>query len=156
MLASQKIRLSSINNKWEIHGALQHTETPLMLPLFSACFNMAKRPSLHNKKRYGNMGSPCRIPHVGWIKPLGSPFKSIEYETLFMHIIINDIQRSWNPNLVMILSKQGHLTRSKALLMSSLIAMRPSFPFLRWLMQCIVSNTTRTLSMINLSSRNAL
>ena len=156
MLALQKTRLSSAKSKWEIRGALRHTETPLILPLFSACFNMVERPSPHKKKRYGDMGSPCRIPRVGRIKPLASPFKSTEYETLFMHIIIIDIQRSWKPNLFMILSKQGHSTRSKALLMSSLIAMRPSFPFLRWLMQCIVSNATRTLSVINLSGRNAL
>lgn len=122
MLALQKIRLSSVNNKWEIHGALQHTETPLILPLFSDCFNMAERPSPHNKKRYGNMGSPCRIPHVGWIKPLGSPFKSTEYETLFMHIIISETYREvvrdslrivsfWNKVYVGDIDVRGHNSR---------------------------------------------
>lgn len=67
-----------------------------------------------------------------------------------------NIQWSWKPNLSIILSRQGHLAWSKALLMSSLIAMRTSFPLLYWLMQCIISKATRTLSVINLFGKKAL
>lgn len=65
MLALQNIRLSLASSKWEFRGALRHIETPLMRPRLSSHFSMAERPSPHNRKRYGDMGSPCRMPLVG-------------------------------------------------------------------------------------------
>lgn len=92
----------------------------------------------------------------GIIVPFGLLLMRTEYDIVVTHIIINEIHFSWKPIFCIIPSKKGHSTRSYALLMSSLMAIRPFFPFLFWSMQCIVSKATWTLSVICLPRTKAL
>ena len=55
------------------------------------------------------------------------------------------------PNLSITPLIKPHSTLSNALLMSSLMDMKLSFPLVSWFRQCISSNATRTLSVISLS-----
>ena len=46
-----------------------------MLPFKTACSNIQLSPSIAIVKRYGESGSPCRMPFVLPKKPIGEPLK---------------------------------------------------------------------------------
>ena len=96
--------LSSVKRRWEILGAPLQTEIPLMCPIASSFFNIADKPSTHMRKRYGEIGFPCRRPLDGMILPLGSSL-IMQYDTVVTHTIIKAIQFSWKSNLPIIASK---------------------------------------------------
>ena len=95
--ARQNSKLSSAKNKWEILGPYRQREYPLILSSFIAFWIRALKPSEHRRKRYGDKGSPCRIPLVGEMFPLGSPLISMEYETVLIHFKIIFIHLLSNP-----------------------------------------------------------
>jgi hypothetical protein len=53
---------SSANKRWLKLGALLQTLMPCRLPSSSALFNKVEKASAQIKKRYGDIGSPCRKP----------------------------------------------------------------------------------------------
>ena len=76
--ALQNKRLSSTKNKCKIFGPLLHKEKSRILSFEATYFNILFKPYKHNKKRYGDKGSPCLNPLDGLISSLGSPFTKIE------------------------------------------------------------------------------
>ena len=46
---------------------------------------------MHNKNKNGEKGSPCLIPFVGLMNPIGAPFIRMEYDTVEIQSIISDI-----------------------------------------------------------------
>ena len=60
---------------------------------------------MQSKNRNGKSGSPWRMPLVGVIILLGSPFTSMEYVTVLTHSIMRLIQCSVNPIFSMIEDK---------------------------------------------------
>ena len=73
-IARRNNRESSTNNKLVTLCAPLQIETPLILSSNSAFVNKAVKPSAHNRNKYGDSGSPCRIPQFllnGAISHLG-------------------------------------------------------------------------------------
>ena len=57
-VALPKINESSAKRRLVIFGALLQIETPYKLPPISALSNSEVNPSVHNKNKYGERGSP--------------------------------------------------------------------------------------------------
>jgi len=98
-LALVNRRQSSANNRQGIFVSLGLILTPRpdLGPLISVRMRWV-RTSIQRRKRYGESGSPCLIPLVGLINPLGSPLTSKEYETDDMHSVTHAIHFGWKPN----------------------------------------------------------
>ena len=151
-----KIKLSSAKNKCETFRPSLQIETPLIEPTCSACCISECKPFAHKRNRYGDRGSPWRSHLLGEKWQWGSPFTNTEYETNRMQELIREIHLSAKPNFTISFSKKTHSTLSYALLISSLRAINPNFPFLLFFRWWSVSNATRMLSEINLSDMKAL
>ena len=85
--AWQNNKESSANIKFVTFGAPLQMEIPLIRPSDSALFGKAVKPSAHNKNRYGDNGSPWRIPLEGWIMPNGFPLIRIEKDGVVTQLI---------------------------------------------------------------------
>ena len=68
-VALQNNNESSATNKLEMLGAPQQIDSPWILASFSAFVSKEEKPSAHNKNKYGEIGSPCRIPLEGSTLP---------------------------------------------------------------------------------------
>ena len=156
LVARQKSKLSSAKNMCETFGLALQIETPWIEPTCSACCISKCKPFVHKRNRYGDRGSPWRSPLLGEKWLWGSPFTNTENETDRMQELIREIHLSAKPYFSISFSKKTHFTLSYALLISSLSAMNPNFPFLLFFRWWSVSNATRILSEINLSDMNAL
>ena len=110
MVALQKIILSSANRRCEIWGALLHTKIPLILPIPISFCNMADKPSAHSKKRYRDIGLPCRNPVVDVILPFSSSLMRTENYYVLTHILEREIHLSWKPSFLIIASRYAHST----------------------------------------------
>jgi hypothetical protein len=65
-------------------------------------FKREDKPSAHNRKRYGEIGSPCRIPLDG-LKTLDkTPLILIEKEIDVTHLITRETKVSLKPSFSMI------------------------------------------------------
>ena len=154
--ASQNRKLSSTNNRWDIHTPFGQDNTP-RISLFSiALIIFPEKPSTHNKNRYGDRGSPYFIPRDGWTKPLGSPFIKIEYDAVHTVSIAKFTHLPSNPNFSIICLRKLHSILSYALLMSSFTAIWPFFPLLLLRILCNTSKAIVVLSMIRLPGTKAL
>jgi hypothetical protein len=65
-------------------------------------FNKEDKPSAHSRNKYGEMGSPCRIPLVGLKASERTPLTLIEKETDVTHLITSETKFSWNPSFSII------------------------------------------------------
>ena len=101
--AWQNSKESLANIRFVTFGAPLHMEIPLIRPSDSALFSSAVKPSAHNKNRYGDNGSPWRIPLEGWIMPNGFPLIRIEKDGVVTQLITLSIQSTGNPNFSIIL-----------------------------------------------------
>ena len=81
-MAQQNRRLSSANNRWEMHTPCQLDFMPLNWWLSSAFLSIADKPSTQSRNKYGESGSPCFILLDGVMKPRGSSFIRMEYEAV--------------------------------------------------------------------------
>ena len=82
---SQKSKLSSAKRKCETYTPPRHEAMACSWPDTVACHNNEDNPSTQRRKRYRERGSPCLIPRVWMICPLGSPLFSTEYEAHRFH-----------------------------------------------------------------------
>jgi hypothetical protein len=121
--ASEKTIQSSAKRRCDIHGAWILTRTPLDKCTGPIVFSSDDNPSVHSKKRYGEMGSPCRIPLVGLKAFDRTPLILIEKETEVTHLITSETKVSANPSFSIIPLRYSHSTRSYAFAISSLIAL---------------------------------
>ena len=148
--------LSSTKNKWEIHGSCALAETPWRWPYAEDWCRSADNPSAQKRNKKGEIGFPCLKPRVGIMWPWGLPFILTEYVTEIIHCIIRFTHLSLKPIFCMICFKQPHSTRSKALLISSFKAISQTLLLVFWFRWCIISKTTRTLSVMRRLDMNAL
>ena len=140
--ASQNRKLSSANNKWDIHASFGQDNTPWISLFSTALPIIPDKPLAHNKNRYGDRGSPCFIPRDGWTKPLGSPFIKIEYDAVHTVSVAKFTHLPSNSNFSIICLGKLHSILSYALLMSSFIAIWPFFPLL---LLHILCNTSKAI-----------
>ena len=77
-VAWQKIMLSSAKKRCEIRGPCGQAATPWSEPIEVACWRRDESPSAQNKKRKGEMRSPCLKPLDGTMCPRGPPFNLID------------------------------------------------------------------------------
>ena len=68
-VALQNNNESSANNKLEMLGAPRQIDSPWILASFSAFVSKEVKLSTHDKNKYGEIGSPCRIPQEGSTLP---------------------------------------------------------------------------------------
>ena len=101
--AWQNSKESSANIRFVTFGAPLQMEIPLIRPSDSALFSKAVKPSAHNKNRYGDNGSPWRIPLEGWIMPNGFPLIRIEKDGVVTQLITLFIHSTGSPNFSIIL-----------------------------------------------------
>ena len=127
-VAWQKIILSSAKRRCDMQGPYGQAATPCRSPLLVAWRRRDYNPFAQNKKRKGDIGSPCLKPLVGVIWPLGFPLILIEYVTEVTQSIIVFTHLAENPIFSMISFKHPHSTLSKALLISSFRAISPYCP----------------------------
>ena len=153
---SQKSKLSSAKRKCETYTPPRHEAMACSWPDTVACHNNEDNPSTQRRKRYRERGSPCLIPRVWMICPLGSPLFSTEYEAVRTVSIANSTHWSDNPILSIICWRKSHSTRSYALLISNLTAIWPIFPFLLFRIRWSISYATIVLSVISLSGTKVL
>ena len=71
-VALQKRRLSSKKRRCVSLGLFLHKAYPLMSPWLVTWDIRPFNPSVHSKNKKGDSGSPCLMPRVGTIMPLGS------------------------------------------------------------------------------------
>lgn len=116
--ASVKKSESSANKRWDIEGPVMETLIPFKSLLSSACFIMCDKTSAHKMKRYGESGSPCRIPRPGLIRPCGEPFIKTEKLTVEMQFMVQEIHFALKPIHFIVSSRNFHSRRSYALVMS--------------------------------------
>lgn len=64
--ASPKRSRSSMKNKWHIGGPVLVKWTGFQLFASTSCWISCPSLSIASTKRYGERGSPCRMPRVGW------------------------------------------------------------------------------------------
>jgi hypothetical protein len=64
-------------------------------------FSILDNPSAHKRNRYGDIGSPCRMPGVGENTSEKCPLTLTENFTVSTHLIINATKPSLKPGLVM-------------------------------------------------------
>ena len=76
--AWQNNRESSANNKFVIFGALLQIDTPLIHLSINAFSSKVVNPSAHKRNKYGERGSPWRIPLEGCKCPYGFPLSIME------------------------------------------------------------------------------
>ena len=108
-LAFIKINESSVKRRFVTGGASLQTLTPDMFPFSSACESKAFNPSVHNKKRYGDSGSPYLNPLVGLnLSPSSSLILTL-YSTIETHCIIKLIHSRRKPNFNIISFKKSPL-----------------------------------------------
>ena len=136
VVAWQKIKLSSANRRWEIHTPFVQDNTPWRLWACISFLINENNPSTHKKNRYSGNGSPCLIPKNGVTYPWGSPLMSTEQDVTHTVSIARLTQLPSIPNFSIIHQSNSYSTRSYALLMSSLIAIRHFFPILLFLILC--------------------
>ena len=151
-----KRMLSSAKKRWVILGQPLQIEMLIHCWFRAASFMTAERPSTQRRKRLREKGSPWQSPLVGVIFPHTTPFIITEYETVVMHSITQFIHLVLKPILSITLWMKNHSTLSKALLMSSLVAMKPSLPAFLWFKKCINSKATSTLLVMSRSEMKAL
>ena len=72
-VALQKIILSFAKKRCDRQGAPLQIVFPSISPISIDFFIRVESPSTHNKNKYGDNGSPYRIPLDGMILPLGFP-----------------------------------------------------------------------------------
>lgn len=94
--------LPSVNRRWFTGGADGDTLIPLSWDERSSYFNWHERPSTANKKRYREIGSPCRILLVGLDSSNLLPLKIIEKDTELTMFIMNEINGPVNPSFSII------------------------------------------------------
>ena len=111
IVAWQKMKLSSANNRWEMHTLFVHDRMPCNYCLSVAFLIRKKRYSTHNRKRYGERGSPCLIPRDGEVYPCGTPLMSTEYVAACTVAMASWAHLSSSPNLSMIALRKTHSTR---------------------------------------------
>ena len=140
----------------EICGPWGLAVTPLSEPANMACWSRDERLSAQNKKRNGEMGSPCLKPLVGVMWPWGLPFNLIEYVTEITHCIMKVIHLESKSIFCIISQRHPHSILSKVLLMSSFKTISPILPLLFWFRWCIVSKATKTLSVLRQEDTKAL
>lgn len=79
---------SSANKRWEIHGACLLTLTPRETYKGPIFFSIHESPSAHSRNKYGEIGSPCGMPHVGLKLSKKIPLTLTENETDETHFMI--------------------------------------------------------------------
>ena len=143
------MKLSSANNRWDIHTLLVQDRMPCNYFLSMALLIREEWPSIHKRNRYRKRGSPCFIPYDVVMYHFNSPLMSTKYVVVCTVSMAKCTHRSSNPTFNMIFHRKTHSTQSYALLMSSLIAICPFFPILLFLILCKTSKATIVLSVIN-------
>jgi len=138
-VALQNNKLSSAKKRWCKRGPLGDDGTPVSQPVCSAFYNIVLRASTHITNRYGERGSPWRIPLEGWNWSVCCPLRSMENWTDLRHCMINSLHFSANPILLITTSKKLHSILSYALLISSFIAKYLVFPQWRVCIECNAS-----------------
>ncbi len=98
-LSLQNKTLSSTKNKWVSFGPPRLITTPDICLQCTTLFKSVVKPSTHNRKKYGERGSPWRIPQDGMIYPTDSWLIKIEYVTEKIQSIIKEIHLESKPNL---------------------------------------------------------
>ena len=125
-----KIKQSSAKRRCEIHGECKLTRTLREMYWGPLTLSMHVRPSEQSRNKYGEIGSPWRIPLVGLNDGERAPFTITEKVTNYKHFITRLHQPGGKPNANMMSCIYLHPTRSYAFIISSLIAQDPDFPFL--------------------------
>ena len=111
-VAWQKMKLSSANNRWDIHTPLVQNRMPCNCFLSTAFLIREERPSAHKRNRYGERGSPCFIPLDGVMYPFGSPLMSTEYVAVCTVSMAKWTHCSSNPSFNKIFYRKIHSTQS--------------------------------------------
>jgi hypothetical protein len=81
------------NNRWLIEGAESTTLIIVMASVFERAFSKHDKPSAARRNKYGDIGSPWRIPHRGLKLSTVSPLKRTEKEAYDTHLIIVSLKR---------------------------------------------------------------
>jgi hypothetical protein len=63
-------------------------------------FNIQVNPSAHSRNKYGEIGSPCRIPRVGLKEGDKAPFTLTAKLTEVTHFIIREHHLSGKPRAI--------------------------------------------------------
>lgn len=98
-----------------------------------SCIHWLSR-SRHNRKMYGDNGSPCRSPMVGLIVSVNSPFHGNLQWLLLITLIITIISTLGSPTSLSVSSTNPHSSQPYAFSMSSFRIIPPLLNFVK----CIV------------------
>jgi hypothetical protein len=91
-----------------------YSPEPLAIYCGPIPFNMHDKPSTQSRKRYGDIGSPCRIPREGLNSGENWPLIRTEKDTDVTHLITKSLHLVEKPKASITFSKYFHSTLSYA------------------------------------------
>ena len=112
-LVRQNNRLSSTKRRHGIFSALGVILKPILDFLFICAFHSTLvKTSIQISNKYGDKGSPWRIPLLDVKKPHTSSLTMTEYGAVVTHSLIQLIHFLWNPNCFRSSKRNAHSTLS--------------------------------------------